>query len=57
MGRNHRSSLLRAGSGSRVIIIATLDSEAPGDLYRELYDLFVDLNGDPVTPFQFSSTL
>ena len=51
MGRSHPSSLPRAGSGSRVIIIATLDSEAPGDRYRELCDLFIDLNGDPVTPF------
>ena len=49
MGRNLPSSLSRTGSGSRVIIITTLDSEAPRDRYRELCDLFVDLlNGDPV---------
>ena len=48
MGRTHPSSLPRAGSGSRVIIITTLESEAPGDRYMELCDLFVDLlNGDP----------
>ena len=42
-----RPALLRAGSGSRVIIIPTLDSEAPADRCKELCNLFVDLlNGD-----------
>ena len=49
MGSNHPSSLPRTGSGSRVIVIITLDSEAPGDRYRELCNLFVNLlNSDPV---------